>query len=144
MKFSETIWEQKQISLLTHWMIDVGTLRFSEYASSIVISGNIFINHHIAQQHERWEVILHYIMLSTIGKSLIVNLWLTDGSFDLDTQLPMSFSVSFFTVLIPLISGCLTTWFPLVTQAVVMFSDMTLYTFNISRYIRPSCQQIHD
>jgi len=58
---------------------------------------------------------------------------LTAGSVERDTQPLISFRVSFFTVLMPFISGCFITWSPLVTHAVVIFSDMTLYTFNISR-----------
>ena len=49
------------------------------------------------------------------------------------TQLVMSFNVSFLTVLMLLMSGCLVTFSPVLATALETFSLITLYTFNMSR-----------
>lgn len=54
-------------------------------------------------------------------------------SFDLDTHSEMSVSVSFLTTCIALISGWLLIASPFSAIACVMFSDMILYTFSMSR-----------
>lgn len=54
-------------------------------------------------------------------------------SFDLDTHSEMRVSVSFLTTCMALISGWLLMARPLRAIACVMFSDMILYTFSISR-----------
>ena len=64
--------------------------------------------------------------------SLIYTLTMA-GSLERLTQPEISLSVSFFTVLILLIRGCFVTLSPLLAMALLMFSLITLYTFNISR-----------